>query len=408
MDRPRPGDRDSSGAVVTRRTALKFVGAVGLAGVATGARAQSSDAPYSVAQGDRDVPVVPLSGGDPVEELYGLQLPGRFGGDNGASDRGGPYYQSNGTSDLQREDVTVSFLYDGPNGHSLVVVHDSTASTDGGAVTWTVRDVPGDAAWAVKDDYYTDPETGEPAGNNFDRWDVDGTTHTVDWTWGSAGTDGGVLRSPGGRLDVTVEPAFNEAATLWGEHYAEDPVSDWQFLSFPDGRDSPERTSLALDEPVSVAPTDRGQSDGDDGSDDEDESESDDRSEKPDYPSHSGTHTITDEDNYWAWEFSVSETVLLSYTAENEREEKYDFDVLLYPPEEFEEYHLLATDQKEWIRPPYQDGSAPGVRSRAERETELSSGTYYLVIDNTDLSDAGDWGREATREVRLEATVEPV
>ncbi|MFB6074350.1 MAG: hypothetical protein ABEJ89_05005 [Haloarculaceae archaeon] len=121
------------------------------------------------------------------------------------------------------------------------------------------------------------------------------------------------------------------------------------------------------------------------------------------YPSHSGTHTITARSNYWAWEFGVDAPFVLEYRVVNLRDENYDFDVLLYPPDRFAEYRAIATEQREGIRPQYVEGSAPGVRSGAEATVRFEAGTYYLVVDNTDLSDAGDWGTEDTRRVRVEA-----
>lgn len=267
----RPGGR-AGGTGLGRRALLGALGVAATGGVAsTGgvaatASAQETDSDddgdggdvgsFSVAQGGECVPVVPLAGDETVEELYDLRIPEQFGGDNGASDPGeGPYFQSNGTTDLQRDDVTVTFLYLGPRGLSLVVVHDSGAEgsdDSGGAVSWTLEGVPRGAEWAVKDDLYLDPETGEQIDSNYDRWAVDGGTHTIDWTWGTAGTDGGALRSPDPTLDLTVRPAFNDAAELWGDHYAEDPIREWHVLSFPEGRDAPERTRLALDDPVTV------------------------------------------------------------------------------------------------------------------------------------------------------------
>ncbi len=127
------------------------------------------------------------------------------------------------------------------------------------------------------------------------------------------------------------------------------------------------------------------------------------------YPSYSGAHSISARENFWAWEFSVAAEFSLTYRAINQRDENYDFDMLLYPPSEFEEYRALANEVREGIRPQYIDGSAPDVNSGVEvTDIRLPAGTYYLVIDNTDLSDAGDWGTEDTRRVRLEATTTSV
>jgi len=126
------------------------------------------------------------------------------------------------------------------------------------------------------------------------------------------------------------------------------------------------------------------------------------------YPSHSGTHRITARDNYWAWEFSAPVEPVLEYQVTNLRDENYDFDVLLYTPSKFERYRAIATEVEEGIRPQYLDGSAPGVEAGARGFAQLPPGRYYLVIDNTDLSDAGDWGTEDTRHVRLNASTRPV
>lgn len=126
------------------------------------------------------------------------------------------------------------------------------------------------------------------------------------------------------------------------------------------------------------------------------------------YPSHTGTHTITARDNFWAWEFSVPVEFVLDYEAINTRDETYDFDILLYTPEKFEEYRAIAAGVEDGIRPQYLEGSAPGVESGVRGTARLPAGTYYLVIDNTDLSDAGDWGAEDVRQVRLDANTRSV
>lgn len=162
-----------------------------------------------------------------------------------------------------------------------------------------------------------------------------------------------------------------------------------------------------------------------DGEDDEPDSQPSDSSETDDgedtnssntpppeditYPSHSGTHRITARDNYWAWEFSVEAKFILEYEATNMKDENYDFDILLYDTPRFEEYRAIANEVESGARPEYIDGSAPGVTSGVTAtDIRLQAGTYYLVIDNTDLSDAGDWGTEDTRQVRLVASTESV
>lgn len=236
----------------TRRTVLAAIGAGfagGLTGIdATGAR--RSESRYVLVQGDRCEPIRPLRGDAPVEAFYDYQLPPKYVSDaNGASAGSDAPYASAGTTDLQRERTSLAFLYRGPEGLSLVVVHGSTHSADAGAVTFRLSGLPEDGRWVVKDDLYRDPDTGERASSNYDRWDVDGTDYRIDWTWGSSGTDGGAFRGLGGDFAVTVDPAFNDAAALFGEHY-EGTVTDWEFLSR--ATDGPDRISLGMDEPIRI------------------------------------------------------------------------------------------------------------------------------------------------------------
>jgi hypothetical protein len=253
-------ERDDSSSLVDRRSVLRTVGgAVAAAAVSTGAgagTASARDDAYSVVQRDERIPVQPLSGDLPVEELYDLRIPDRFTGNNGATDPGtGPYDASAGTQDLQRAGTTITFLSDGPDpGVCLVTVHGAIGASRGGrGVSWTVRgSALADGEWVVKDDLYLDPETGDLASSNYDRWDVGGTEHRIGWTWGSERTDGGAFSPLEGEFELTVDPAYNRDATLWDDNYYDGTTDDWQVLSFPDRREAPERTSLALDQPVTI------------------------------------------------------------------------------------------------------------------------------------------------------------
>lgn len=205
---------------------------------------------YSIAQGDQCESISPISGRLPVESYYDYQLPEKYVSDeNGASVGSNARYASAGTQELQRPRTSIMFLYDGPKGLSLVIVHGARTASEGGSVTFRLTGLPADGRWVVKDDFYRDPTTGNIAASNFDRWHVNGTEHRIDWTWGSGGTDGGVFRDLGDGFEVVIRPAFNADATLYDDHY-EGEIANWEFLSGSVGVSK--RIPLGLDQPVRI------------------------------------------------------------------------------------------------------------------------------------------------------------
>lgn len=263
---------------VTRRGVLELAaGALAAGALADAATGQTG---FVVEQAGDCVPVTPLSGSEPVEEFYDYQLPaGRYAGENGASDDGGPYFSSRGTQDLQRSDASLVFLYDGPEGLSLVVLHGSTETSQqgGGSATFTLTGMPVDGSWVVKDDLYRDPATGRQDESNYDRWRADGDTHQVSWTWSNGGTDGGAFRDITAALaaGVTIDPAFNGDAERL-EHNYEGQVTDWFVVT--GSASNPEFHALALDQPVTLRAGScedggGGAGDGDDGDDDPEDDE---------------------------------------------------------------------------------------------------------------------------------------
>lgn len=265
----------------TRRSLLSAIGAGLTSGVvgteatagatetttATASRQTASQ--YVLVQGGDCVPIRPLRGQLSAETFYDYQLPQKYVSTaNGASTGETALYSSAGTADLQRPQTSVAFLYQGPEGLSLVVVHGSTDSSDGGAATLRLSGLPKDGEWVVKDDFYRNPDTGDVASSNYDQWQIDGTDHRIDWTWGSGGTDGGVFRGLGGGFPVTIDPKFNDAAALYGKHY-KGTVTDWEFLSGSAGVSK--RVSLTMDEPIriEVGSCDRGENGGDGGTDEQ-------------------------------------------------------------------------------------------------------------------------------------------
>jgi predicted ribosomally synthesized peptide with SipW-like signal peptide len=209
---------------------------------------------YTAVQGNTTVELQPLEGDQTVQELYDFRLPDRYDNQadndvlNGATYPGtGPYYESAGTGDLQQQETSIMFLYDGPNGLSLVVVHDM-AGGDGGSATWEISDLPESGQWVVKDDLYLDSD-GTKASSNYDDWDVNSEPQTINWTWGGGGTDGGAFQPLGDDFSFTIDPAFNEESPIYEEHYNGD-IDEWQVLS--GDRSNPDRTTLELDEEVQI------------------------------------------------------------------------------------------------------------------------------------------------------------
>lgn len=262
----------------TRRRFLTATAAV-LGGLGLASTTNADDHRTFVVEQDGDCfPVVPLSGEDPVEAFYQWDLSGRS-------------YSSEGTRELQESETSLLFLYRGPDGLSLVILHDAADDgTPGGAVSFEIQGIPGDATWAVKDDLYD-------ASTNVDTWEVNGTvleanestitddynvsednateldgnatdfdsnatdtddnetagstrTDEIDWWWTTGRTDGGALRGLGvDDLELRIEPAFNDEAEL-ADRPNEGEVTAWELLS--GDPDDPDRTTLDLDEPLTL------------------------------------------------------------------------------------------------------------------------------------------------------------
>ncbi|NEU57460.1 hypothetical protein [Halorussus sp. MSC15.2] len=234
-------ERNSSIDGIERRGVLAALATgIGGAGVAQRTLARRVDAldatRYVVEQGDRCIPITPLSGDETVESFYDYRTP--YTSPSGAA------YSSYGTTDLQRPETSICFLYDGPEGLSLVVVHDKlNDGTSGGAVTFDLAfENPDRGSWVVGDDDYDAP-------SNYDTFDRTADGWSVDWTWTDGRSDGGAYRPLGEEFAVTIDPAFNDAAALYGDPY-EGEITDWQVLS--GDRSDPDRVSLALDEPLVV------------------------------------------------------------------------------------------------------------------------------------------------------------
>ena len=234
-----------------RRTFLQVLGiAIAGSSLAVASQTTRSDGEASVVleQEGLCIPLSPLSGDEPVEELYDYTYPiDQYDGPPGSE---GSTFSSEGTIDLQRDRTSVLFLYDGPDGLSLVIVHGRLDGEDdaGGTVRFTIRGLPEDGEWIVRDDYYLTAD-GERPASNFDRWDIDDDGHTIDWAYQGGRTDGGAFLGLGSEFEVEIEPEFNDTAPLSSDHDF-GPVEEWELLT--GDRDEPDRHALQLDRPVTI------------------------------------------------------------------------------------------------------------------------------------------------------------
>lgn len=132
---------------------------------------------------------------------------------------------SNPSTDIEKEDVSNLFLFEGPKGTSLVVLHDTQFDDEGGSVIFDFRGLPKDGSWVIQDD---------PIDFNS------GSSVSWGWTYGIA--DGGAFR---GGLDddfsITIDPTFEKG------------IIQWDLLS--GDAENPKRMQLDMNEPVTITPS---------------------------------------------------------------------------------------------------------------------------------------------------------
>lgn len=178
---------------------------------------------YAVEQADTCTAIEPLSDGD-VVDLFGY---------TSEEPR-----ETNLPAQLEAAQKSRLFLYEGPEGLSLVVVHGGTDAEQGGAATFRVTGLPSDGEFVVLADRYEGSE---------DEFDVGDREAVLNWSWGGT-NDGGVFRGLGAAFCVRIEAAWNDEANL--DPYGSGTVRQWQFLS--GSLDDPEVVDLDMGEPITV------------------------------------------------------------------------------------------------------------------------------------------------------------
>ncbi|MCO8243973.1 MULTISPECIES: hypothetical protein [unclassified Haladaptatus] len=222
-----------------------------LGGISSADAQQSGNTPqYSLEQDGKCIPITPLSmQGLPIKEFYDYRTPD--------TDPSSYKYASFGTQNLQREDTSILFLYKGPQGLSLVAIHDKIDAGKGGAVTFRITNLPVNGKFVVEDDSY-DAQTNLDTFDYSKHRDWNGketASANVSWTWQEGRADGMAYRGIGNDFNITINPQFNEKAVLAGESEQngvyQGKIKKWEVLS--GDVNNPTRTKLNMNKPVTIS-----------------------------------------------------------------------------------------------------------------------------------------------------------
>ncbi|RLM54038.1 PKD domain-containing protein [Halobellus sp. Atlit-31R] len=156
-------------------------------------------------------------------------------------------YSSHGTVDYQQDDTSILLFHQGPDGTSLVIVHDRYAAADdgtnGGVASFDVSGLPAAGEWVVEDDNYAEQT------DSFSHNDAESD---LDWVWADNRTDGAVFTGIDNESVIRIDPAFNDAADIEPSSERRDgEITSWQLIDA--SGDGFERVSLdSLGDPISI------------------------------------------------------------------------------------------------------------------------------------------------------------
>lgn len=218
----------------TRRTLLKALGATtataGLLGTSL-YPVTAQERSFTVEQGETCTSITPLR--------YQRQSAAKFYNYTANENATRSPWEANTPTGVAKRGVSRLFLYRGPDGLSLVIIHDRGGDDSGGAATFVISGLPADGEWVVRDDDHpTDP----------DIWNVSENETVVNWSWNKWHTDGGAFRGLPDEFEITIEPTFNERAKL--EPETPGSVQTWEAVS--GGGEELKTTELRLDERVTI------------------------------------------------------------------------------------------------------------------------------------------------------------
>ncbi|WP_435153101.1 hypothetical protein [Haladaptatus sp. DFWS20] len=239
---------ENSPTIDRRRFIQATIASTAVLGGVSSAGALQSDGnkQFAIEQDGKCIPIEPLSlSGLPVEEFYDYRTPD--------TDPMSYKYASFGTENLQRDDTSILFLYEGPKGLSLVMIHDKLDSDDGGAASFRITSLPVKGKFIIKDDQYDGSTNRDTFDYSVTRdWNGNKSANAVvHWTWQGGRSDGAVYRGLGNDFEFTIHPQFNKKALLSDEggEYQGD-VKKWEVLS--GNPNNPTRTKLNMNKEVKI------------------------------------------------------------------------------------------------------------------------------------------------------------
>ena len=173
---------DKNNNELWRRTVLKTVFSASILPQAyTSAVDATKNSNYKLIQNDREIIINPIEhNNNPVEDFYNYN--------NGSS---------NSLTNIEKSDTSRIFLYNGPNGISLCIVHDKSETGKDGEAEYEFDGLPQNGSWAVKDD---------PS----DKYSL----NKASWAWKEGQTGGGVFRNLLGNDVLTIESKKNTTSSI--------------------------------------------------------------------------------------------------------------------------------------------------------------------------------------------------
>lgn len=161
-------------------------------------------------------------------------------------------YSSYGTQDIQLNQVSQLFVYNGINGTSLVFLHDKLGAEEGGFVASAdISGLPTNGSWAVRDDYY-DERQDDVFNTNLSN----GQEAHIEWLSNNNRTDGAAFLGleSAGYENITIDMAFNEQSDNYPFIKWQGPPEENEIVRWIARSGTGETTALIMNQSVQISP----------------------------------------------------------------------------------------------------------------------------------------------------------